>query len=517
MTSNRRRKKDVRARAESAGTNYTTALRGQQAHWIYQPDAKTAERDLLGQLRELWPAAFAEPQQLPPAPAGPGIAAETVIHGYPTTGTGEVVLEDPDGRELGTLPYYPLHAAPGGFAWGYGGAGPADLARSILIAVLGEASNCPTCAGTARVLATLENGKFAYEPYTPARVGTGLAEVCHHCEAGIKFPEHVDAQAFKWEYVAAWPQEQEFRVTAAEVRAWIERVAARSKTTPHERAQQATKAAEARRPSWYVPEQTPKALPALAGLLAHGDDRPRLGWRVLIRALAKTRSRLIAEQAAKEAVDVAAAALDDGAGAYEAAGQLGTNLEHTRLHFVRLAVHALAAAAGETEPDEMPEQFEMGEPSFAEAVPAIPRALAARYALAEVKAAMPRSGETAADLEKAYFTEFSTAVRRHEGWPGVDPKRADEEESLGDRISRAWIDESDEQVEWADAVCLALAGELRELLNLPRIDMAADDQAHNEETAREAYEDPYNDNPHEPYDLDDELDQDDEPGAEYEG
>lgn len=34
---------------------------------------------------------------------------------------------------------------------------------------------------------------------------------------------------------------------------------------------------------------------------------------------------------------------------------------------------------------------------------------------------------------------------------------------------------------------------------VPRIDMAADNQAYNEEAAREAHEDPYNDDLHEPY------------------
>jgi hypothetical protein len=79
MTSSRRRKRDVRERAESAGTNYTPAPRHEQLQGrqlrpiqINQPDAETAERDMLGQLRDLWPAACTEPQQIPHAPAGPG-------------------------------------------------------------------------------------------------------------------------------------------------------------------------------------------------------------------------------------------------------------------------------------------------------------------------------------------------------------------------------------------------------------------------------------------------------------
>lgn len=37
--------------------------------------------------------------------------------------------------------------SPGGFEWGYGGSGPADLARSLLIDVLGERATCPVCGG----------------------------------------------------------------------------------------------------------------------------------------------------------------------------------------------------------------------------------------------------------------------------------------------------------------------------------------------------------------------------------
>jgi hypothetical protein len=44
--------------------------------------------------------------------------------------------------------------SPTGFEWGYEGSGPADLARCLLIDVLGPAALCPECAGTERVMFT---------------------------------------------------------------------------------------------------------------------------------------------------------------------------------------------------------------------------------------------------------------------------------------------------------------------------------------------------------------------------
>ena len=496
MTASRRRKQDAHARADAAGTNYTTALRAEPVRSLaYQQDPDTAERDMLGQLRELWPAAYAEPQQLPPAPAGPGLDSAVVIHGYPTTGDGLVVLEDEAGRELGPLTHYPLHAVPGSLTWGYGGAGPADLARSILIAVLGEDARCRTCAGTAHVLARLEGNRFVYEPYDRSRIGTGIAQYCPECEAGIKLLG-ADYQAFKWARVAGWPGEREFRISVAEVHEWMERV-----SSPDRLLEQAVYTAEERRPGWYVPRETPMPVVVLGLLLdPHSDHRPRQAWRILLRALYDTRDQMNAEQAAKESTDVLAGTYTNAAGASEAAALLATAVENTRIRYVQLATHALAAAAGETDPDMLPEQHPMGEPGFSEPAPRIPAALLRRYQLTKIRAALPRSGQTGRDLQNAYRQEFSPAAARRDGWhgPGIDPQRAAEADALGDAITQAWVEEADEQVAWADAVCGALGGELRELLALPRIEMAADD-------------------PHEPYDPDDDDDQvDDDADAEYE-
>lgn len=54
--------------------------------------------------------------------------------------------------------------SPAGFEWGYEGSGPADLARSLLIDVLGPAALCPECDGTRRLMFTGPTCE-ALEPY----------------------------------------------------------------------------------------------------------------------------------------------------------------------------------------------------------------------------------------------------------------------------------------------------------------------------------------------------------------
>ena len=70
----------------------------------------------------------------------PGIAAPASIayHGYPANGPGArvVVIEAPAGTPVSLLP----KATDTEFAWGYGGAGPRELARCLLRAALGPAA-----------------------------------------------------------------------------------------------------------------------------------------------------------------------------------------------------------------------------------------------------------------------------------------------------------------------------------------------------------------------------------------
>ena len=64
-----------------------------------------------------------------------------------------------------------VHHSPSGFEWGYGGSGPADLARSILADLLG------------------------------------------------RIPDPAIYQAFKWDHVASWSDE--WSITEDEIFAWL--------------------------------------------------------------------------------------------------------------------------------------------------------------------------------------------------------------------------------------------------------------------------------------------------------
>ena len=58
-----------------------------------------------------------------------------------------VVLVVEAGEVVGPLVHV-VRYSPTGLNWGYDGAGPRDLARSLLAAVLGEEAACPVCRGT---------------------------------------------------------------------------------------------------------------------------------------------------------------------------------------------------------------------------------------------------------------------------------------------------------------------------------------------------------------------------------
>lgn len=100
----------------------------------------------------------------------------------------EVVVRSPDGTEV-PLTHYRRHS-PAGFSWGYGGSGPADLARSILIDFCG---------------------------LTPE-------------QAGDRWQEHlpVSYQMFKFDVIAKFPQEDDWELPESEVQRWVEQAASRT-------------------------------------------------------------------------------------------------------------------------------------------------------------------------------------------------------------------------------------------------------------------------------------------------
>lgn len=452
MTTNRRRKQDTRELAASTGTNYQAALALQDE----QQDA---------------PAAVDE---RPPAPAAPELADEVIMHGYPITDDGgdcTVKLEHPDGREISEL------TRPGGYAWGYGGIGPHALARDILVTALGASARCPECRGAGRM--AIVPGQLKTEPFDPARHTEEQTAWCYadDCDGGTVFPLGVTNNAFTDEYVIGWPQDEEFRITLGEVRVWAKGAAAEY--------------AEANHPSWYEPGKRPDALHALDRLhfsLSRDDIRNQTKpWRQLVQELGEVRSLLIAQRAALEAARDATAALQangwrtrtvGSTHAEQAGAQLANELENTRVRYVALANHALAAAAGEAEPAALPELEPMGEDTFVEPEPVIPESLAARgIRLYRVRQAMPESARLAASYEEDFERYFArpddhecSGLIEH-GVCDCNPLDIPEHETerandMQERISELWSAASEEAIMWADEVCRALdsVGELRPLI-----------------------------------------------------
>lgn len=144
----------------------------------------------------------------------PEMLTETWYRGDATSTAGpHAVIIETDGHEpLGLLVHVPKHS-PTGFSWGYAGSGPADLARSLLIAVLGDDARCRTCEGTQMVI-----WDPTVEREVPYRANTDLDEAAYGCgcEQGYR---HLPYQDFKFRFVARWGDS--WRISRSEVLAWL--------------------------------------------------------------------------------------------------------------------------------------------------------------------------------------------------------------------------------------------------------------------------------------------------------
>jgi hypothetical protein len=84
--------------------------------------------------------------------------------GYYRTGcAGVIEALAADGTTVGVVAHLRKHS-PTGMSWGYMGAGPADAARSLLVAVIGQAAVCPLCRGAAPLGCLCDLG-YRYLPY----------------------------------------------------------------------------------------------------------------------------------------------------------------------------------------------------------------------------------------------------------------------------------------------------------------------------------------------------------------
>ncbi|MDV3133353.1 DUF6166 domain-containing protein [Mycobacterium sp. 29Ha] len=160
----------------------------------------------------------------------------------PITGTGVIYRGHPDGRtvtvERGTsqplrvlvhLPHIVKHS-PTGMTWGYCGAGPADLARSLLIHALGSDARCTVCDGSNNVVydTATDSDVPAQRADDVRRIDEQLASArfsppmpCLACEGGWALPPAA-YQHFKFDVIAGLP-EAGWTLTRTEVLSWYQR------------------------------------------------------------------------------------------------------------------------------------------------------------------------------------------------------------------------------------------------------------------------------------------------------
>jgi hypothetical protein len=72
-----------------------------------------------------------------------GVPSDIRYHGTQPHrgGAGVITVETPTGEMLGVVIHAVKHST-GGYSWGYNGSGPADAARSLLIAATGPGAQC---------------------------------------------------------------------------------------------------------------------------------------------------------------------------------------------------------------------------------------------------------------------------------------------------------------------------------------------------------------------------------------
>jgi hypothetical protein len=139
--------------------------------------------------------------------------------GRHTPGGTEVLVRDDAAGSSAPLRHVVRHS-PTGFGWGYGGSGPADLARSLLIDALGPAALCPQCNGTHRVVwlgPETDHDPVPFHEIRHAEADPELITDCL-CDDGIRSLPYHD---FKFAVVAGWPQDEPWSITRAEIIDWL--------------------------------------------------------------------------------------------------------------------------------------------------------------------------------------------------------------------------------------------------------------------------------------------------------
>lgn len=122
-------------------------------------------------------------------------------YGNDNTAGGRLVARVDDDGNQAPLRHVVRHS-PSGMSWGYAGSGPADLARSLLIDMLGDAAICGTCGGTGRERQAWDIDDVRCFPCS----GEGWRELPY--------------QRFKFDVIAGLPES--WTLTSDEIGAWLD-------------------------------------------------------------------------------------------------------------------------------------------------------------------------------------------------------------------------------------------------------------------------------------------------------
>lgn len=142
----------------------------------------------------------------------------TVYVGEPWNHT-VMVVDRFNGAEFRVpLEHHKKHS-PTGFGWGYGGSGPSDLARCLLIDALGLLALCSVCRGSGRV----SSGRDGV--LKPAEKTVANSDACPECYGdGIGSALELNYQHFKWDVIVQLPMDKEWEMPRSDVVEWWTRV-----------------------------------------------------------------------------------------------------------------------------------------------------------------------------------------------------------------------------------------------------------------------------------------------------
>ena len=136
----------------------------------------------------------------------------TCYHGHRTEAGTEIIAHDTIAGQRWPLRHVVRHS-PTGMEWGYGGSGPADLSRSLLIDALGDGAVCPTCRGSRRLAWPLDAEREV--PFDAALHREDEAMGCLCTDGFRQLPYH----DFKFAVVGGWGDH--WQITRAEILTWL--------------------------------------------------------------------------------------------------------------------------------------------------------------------------------------------------------------------------------------------------------------------------------------------------------